>query len=442
MEQKKNKKHVLLVSVGGSAEPVIYSINSQKPAYVIYFTSRDSRKTVRHGVEPELDYRLLDHEIIETENEEDLQVSVRVLLRRLPQLLAKWDLDYSVLQGDYTGGTKTMSAALVLCLSRFGCPFSYIGGTARDKDNLGVVINGREQMLYRKNPWDVLAVNDLQEIRLLFNRCSYREVENLAQKTAVRVEESQPFFTGLQHVSAGLYKWDNFDYKRAGGLLQRGIGELRPFIQGHSSVELKVFLQQLVVCQQRLDTLLRDTLLFKPNPSKKEQQQLLANINVDGQTFIADLLANATRRGEIEYKYDDAVARLYSVIEKIAKIRLKTVYELDNSDLDLSKVPESLHSGLRDYSLNAFTGKIQIPLGRSYALLASLDDPLGNAYLESAAELEKVLGIRNMSLLAHGFAPVSSETYAKMLLIALQFAGIKRENLPSFPLLPAGIDLL
>ena len=148
------------------------------------------------------------------------------------------------------------------------------------------------------------------------------------------------------------------------------------------------------------------------------------------------------RRAEIEYKYDDAVARLYSAIEKIAKVHLLAVYGLDNSDLDLDKVPASLHAGLRDHYLNHLTGKVQIPLGRSYALLASLDDPLGRAYLESAVDLDKVLGVRNMSLLAHGFAPVNSETYAKMLLIALQFAGIEQTALPTFPLLPAGINLL
>ena len=434
------KKIVLLVSVGGSGAPVIYSINSQKPDYIIYFTSRDSRKIVRHNIEPQLDYRPVDHDIIVTDDEQDLLVSVQALMQQLPQLLANWNLDYSALQGDYTGGTKTMSAALVLSLARAGCPYSYIGGSARDKENLGVVIDGREQMLYRKNPWDVLAVNDLQEIRLLFNRCSYREVENLAEKTAERVDESQSFFTGLQYISAGLYRWDNFDYSGARNLLNRGLNQIDPFIQGHSSAELKTFFQHLIACRDRLEMILRDTLLFKSNPAKKEIEQL--STAIDGQAFIVDLLANAVRRAEIEYKYDDAVARLYSVIEKIAKVRLKTAYGLDNSDLDLDKLPEDLQPGLRANDLTSITGKIQIPLGRSYTLLASLKDPLGYAYLESASELEKILGVRNMSLLAHGFEPVSAETYTKMLQITLKFTGMEYSNLPTFPHLPTGIDLL
>lgn len=433
------KKSVLLISVGGSSAPVVYSLNHQKPDYIIYFTSRDSRKIVRQEIEPQLDYRPLDHDMIVTDDEQDLLISVQVLLYRLPQLLAQWNLDYSAVQGDYTGGTKTMSAALVLGLSKTGCPFSYIGGSARDKENLGVVIDGREQMLYRKNPWEALAVEALYDIRLLFNRCRYRAVEDLAQRTAEQVEGSRVFFQGLQHVSAGLYKWDNFDYKRALNDLDRGLSLLSPFIQGHPDVALKDFFAQLTAGREQLRAVLDDTLLFKANPSKKERG--LATTG-DGRAFIFDLLANAVRRAEIEYKYDDAVARLYSVIEKIAKVHLLTVYGLDNSDLCLDKIPESLHSGLRDHYLNHFTGKVQIPLGRSYALLASLNDPLGHAYRESAVELEKVLGVRNMSLLAHGFAPVNSETYAKMLRIALQFAGIEQVALPTFPLLPAGINLL
>ena len=435
----KINKTVMLVSVGGSGAPVVYSLNSQQPDYIIYFTSRDSRKIVRQEIEPLLEYQPLDHDMIVTDDEQDLLVSVRVLMQRLPQLLADWHLDFSVLQGDYTGGTKTMSAALVLSLAKAGCPYSYIGGSARDKENLGVVIDGREQMLYRKNPWDVLAIDDLQEIRLLFNRCSYRGVENLAEKTAARVEESRSFFAGLQYISAGFYRWDNFDYSGADAQLKRGISLLSPFVQGHPDAALKTFFQQLTACQERLGRVLRDTLLFKSNPSKKEQQQL--STAIDGQAFIADLLANAARRAEIEHKYDDAVARLYSVIEKIAKVRLKTAYGLDNSDLDLEKLPESLHEGLRSHYFTHHNGKIQIPLGRSYSLLASLDDPLGDAYLGSATELEKVLGVRNMSLLAHGFDPVNGETYSKMFQIALSFAGIERCDLPAFPLLPDSIEL-
>jgi len=434
------KRTVLLISVGGTGAPVIYSLNNQQPDYIIYFTSRDSRRVVRQEVEPALEFRPVDHDMIVTDDEQNLLASVRILLQQLPRLLANWNLDYSTLQGDYTGGTKTMSAALVLCLAKKGCPYSYIGGTSRDKDNLGVVIDGKEQMLYRKNPWDELAIEDLHEIRLMFNRCRFRVVEEMSQQTAERVVENRAFFVGLQYVAAGFYKWDNFDYKGALSQLKRGLNTLSPFIQGHSDRELKRFVQQLATEQERLEQILRDMLLFKPQPSKKDQQLLGGNI--DGQAFVVDLLANAVRRAEIEYKYDDAVARLYSVIEKIAKVRLLTVYDLDNSDLDLDKVPEALHQELREHYFSGFVGKIQIPLGRSYALLKSFDDPLGVAYQESIEDLEKVLGIRNMSLLAHGFEPVTEETYTKLLQIALKFTRIDNSDLPAFPQLPHGIEFL
>ena len=117
-------------------------------------------------------------------------------------------------------------------------------------------------------------------------------------------------------------------------------------------------------------------------------------------------------------------------------------YDLDNSDLDLDKLPQHLHQSLRDNYFTHFNGKIQIPLGRSYGLLKSLEDPLGDAYMESATELEKVLSVRNMSLLAHGFDPVTAETYDKMLQVALKFTAIDYAHLPTFPQLPDGVELI
>lgn len=83
--------------------------------------------------------------------------------------------------------------------------------------------------------------------------------------------------------------------------------------------------------------------------------------------------------------------------------------------------------------MNEREGKIQAPLHKSYQLLELLDDPLGHAYASAATELGKVLTIRNMSLLAHGYEPVKQETYTKMLAIALSFIGITKDELPVFP---------
>lgn len=423
-------KQVLLVSVGGSSQPVIHSLNSQQPDYVIYFASRTSRAVIRQEIEPALRFSPEDHDIIVTPDEQNLVISVSALMNKLPQLLGDWGLDYDSVVGDYTGGTKTMSSALVLALSGKKCRYSYVGGTARDKEGLGVVIDGREQMLHLENPWDILAIEALRDIRLLFNRCRFRVVQELAERTADRVEINQSFFQALQYIAEGFYYWDTFQYKTAFASLRRGSGVLRPFVDGHPSEELKLFSLQVADGLKQLENIQKDAALFKSNPSRKD---LDPGQNADGHAIIIDLMANAVRRADIEFKYDDAVARLYSAIEKIAKTRLQIVHHLDNSDLDLGKLPKELSRQFEAENIVQSESKIQLPLHRSFSLLADLHDPTGLAYLDKEEDLRKILSIRNGSLLAHGFDPVSKETYSKLLFIALDFAKLSKEDLPQFP---------
>jgi hypothetical protein len=47
--------------------------------------------------------------------------------------------------------------------------------------------------------------------------------------------------------------------------------------------------------------------------------------------------------------------------------------------------------------------------------------------------LEKLLGIRNMSLLAHGFAAVKKDTFDKMFALTLDLFGLGEKELPTFP---------
>ena len=78
-------------------------------------------------------------------------------------------------------------------------------------------------------------------------------------------------------------------------------------------------------------------------------------------------------------------------------------------------------------------GLVQIPLLKSYRLLAELGDELGGRYLEQAEELGQIMQIRNMSLLAHGFEAIKEDTYQKLKKIALHFAGVEDAELPEFP---------
>ncbi len=422
-------KTTLLLSVGGSPQPIIHSIEQHKPQKLIYFCSRDSRQQIRAAIEPNLKHRAADAEIITTPDEQSLLASVQVLVRELPRSLANLGSDFSELQADFTGGTKAMSAAVVLALADRGCNFSYVGGVSRDKQGLGTVIDGRELMLHCDNPWDALGREPLKLFALHFNRCRFGSAQLVAETAARRSERLRPLFSTLKTLAEAYGRWDNFEHGQAGNLLSRCIQPLQtlPYLEEGAALS-SLFASRLQKDIARLEAI-------KNAMSQFEEKKDTAH---DGRALLEDLLANAIRRAEREHKYDDAVSRLYSVVEKAAKIRLKLRHGIDNSAVDREQVPADVRDAILDGQVTDDKGRYRLPLYRSYALLAALGDPLGEHYRREENNLRKVLDIRNHSLLAHGFRPIREETYRKLLAIALTFCDLEADQVPDFPELPEG----
>jgi CRISPR-associated protein (TIGR02710 family) len=122
-----------------------------------------------------------------------------------------------------------------------------------------------------------------------------------------------------------------------------------------------------------------------------------------------DLLLNAERRSQ-RGRYDDGVGRLYRALELLAQVRLKLAYGLKTENIDRSKLPEKVAQRYAKVE-----GKLQMPLHRSYELLTELDnDSLGNSYQSQEKDLQNILQIRNKSLFAHGFSPISAGLFAEV----------------------------
>ncbi len=58
-------------------------------------------------------------------------------------------------------------------------------------------------------------------------------------------------------------------------------------------------------------------------------------------------------------------------------------------------------------------GKVALALVQAYELLADLHHPAGAVYAQHADRLKNVLAMRNHSLMAHGFTPVSQADFEK-----------------------------
>jgi hypothetical protein len=175
------------VSVGSSTAPVLHVLRQHRPAHVWYFCSAGSRAKADE-IQRQLDWHP-QARFIEVGRFEELGPCYRELRRVLPKVLAETKVAPGEVLVDYTGGTKTISAALVLAASELFDQFSYVGGEQREKGGLGIVVDGKERVHYQGNPWSDLSCcqpDPSGEIRLSLGEC-FRALAALGHERAREV---------------------------------------------------------------------------------------------------------------------------------------------------------------------------------------------------------------------------------------------------------------
>ena len=405
----------MIVSLGGTPGPILFSLNKIKPEYICFFVSKETKKILDNEIRPNLRFNPIHYDWIVTPNAESLSESYSQLTEKLPDLLEKWEVDPREVCVDYTGGTKTMSVALALATIEQSCCYSYVGGDERSKDGVGVVVNGRERMWFLNNPWDEIAFKERKEVSILFNKARYTSAVEVLDKCITMVSrEYKPFFSALKEMVIGYDLWDRFQHSEARTHLYKS--------------------------REVLTALSSEKQDLKPIVNNLEQNILFLETTLSGGKpsihYFHDLLANAKRRAELENKFDDGVARLYRAIEVLAQVALSKRYGIDTANVKESSIPESLRGEyLHKYRAGQGT-KIRIPLSPAYRLLKELGSELGESFFKRyEKEIRPILDIRNSSILAHGFRPVVKETFCKLLDTIMQFSKTKEDDLPRFPFL-------
>ncbi len=405
----------LLISVGGSPSPIIKSINRFKPQYIIFFASKGSESMISQ-IRRNITYDYKADDKIVVNDGEDLTASYSVLREKLPEILKRWRIKPSQLLVDYTGGTKSMSAAMVLSTIDNCRKYIYIGGKKRTKQGLGIVIEGEERTLILTNPWNRYAVELKKQATFLFNQCHFDICVQVLSKAEKMVDKSEKrYYRMWKEIVEGYAYWDKFMHKVAKNKLYRGKSEMGILVGAQP--ELKRFLRQL-----------------------SKNCKFLSEM--DDKKLFLDLLANAKRRAEVERKYDDAVARLYRALEKLAQMELKNL-GINTSNVKETQIPETIREEfVKKYKTKDKDGKEVIRLGlfADYKLLKELNHPLGDKFFEvrngeekTQKDIEAVLNVRNNSILAHGDVPVKAEHYHRLFQKILEFSNTKESDIPVFP---------
>ena len=408
-------KNAMVFSVGGTDSPIIKSILHYKPAFVYFFTSQQTHQLVntiyKKVRENNFDFQ---YELRITDDPENLLNCYKTALDAVKRVISKgYEKDNIIV--DYTGGTKNMSVALSLVAINYCCKFSYIGG---EREGPTIVIDGKEKVFECDNPWDYLAINEIQSLSILFDKYQFKAAKHINENLIKKINKNKTLFTKIGLIIEAYYQWDLFEYKKALDLFKRAKIEHLDDFNGST---VKKFIHIISKHIAFLNKLSEDA----NKPSK---------------LLVIDIFSNAIRRYE-EGKIDDAMVRLYRIIELIAQDRLLSQYNIDTADVNINNLPDNIPNELKNEFVNKYKSnhseKIRIGQSAAYKLLYYLGDKLGEKYWDNEKKFLPIQQARNNSYLAHGFQAISENTYNKNKEFLLSLNIFSEDEIIRFPSFPS-----
>ena len=400
----KRKEVILFMTVGtgtnlnvneensqNHAQKLYYTINKIRPDKVIFFASDKSKGTVEYIEElfqKDNDEFILDEDyhIVIINAIDDLNTCFEAYESKIWELDYEDDGDYDIIM-DYTSGTKTMSAAMASCGMFYSKDLISVGGDR----STGEVSRGTEIINYQ-NIYKIYDKFALMRTRNNFNANRFRAcIDILNYIVDLNIHKES-----LMHLCKAYYTWDNMDFEDAYEHLR------------------KVNLNQVEFMEVKNDIKFNLKALGNIINSK--------SVNLKNCYILASLINNSIRRSE-EFKYDDAIARLYRSFELIAQIEL-TKYNIKSSDIDVSVLKQNNVSEefIMDLEKTREDGKIRIGLEKDFLLLNELGNDLGKYYVENESKIKNLTRKRNNSILAHGLDSLTQNDFDEFLDIVLNLS--------------------
>jgi CRISPR-associated protein (TIGR02710 family) len=398
----------MVVTVGtgeGVQHGIAESIQNASPDFIVFVASGASRDTIGKVAEVLRESsqnglaQLCENQdaVVEVEDPEELNSCYEACVRAF-RVLKERQFQPKLVVADFTSGTKAMSAGLVMASVLYGCDkISYVGGSKRDSS--GRVVKGSE-VIHVIRPSIVFRDLTLANAAEAFNNYQFRACIELIEGLRKRLPNDILEKANSLETAARFYDaWDRFDHVSARDLAK----------------ELKIFDQQWkvntdknrqVVCQ------IAEQIQTAMESAKSDSNGYFVTLAKSaGDLLMADLLANAKRRGE-ECRYDDAVARLYRAIELAAQVVFARKFGFSTGRVPLEVIQQkSLES---KYASKGDNGFLKLGLRDSYELLSDLNHSLGVQFSALKKDLLGYLNTRNESILAHGLTAVAEEVYEKL----------------------------
>jgi CRISPR-associated protein (TIGR02710 family) len=401
---------ILLLTVGGSHEPILASVRQHQADLVVFFVTGpdpvtgDSKSASRLqiigkglvikasfadtaptlpnipsqlGLAPDV-FRCVE---VPPDDLDRCFAQIRAELTTLQQ-----QFPHARIVADYTGGTKSMTAAMCLAAVAQNVELAVTTGPRGDLLKVRSGMEQTERVSVSSIRFDAV----LGRLHSAWVRHAYAEAISLLLGFAAAdhpgLRAQRDYLLGQARC---LEAWDRFAYSEAWNLIEQFRSRLAHAWGAQWST------------------------LMALNRGQSQTPNAAANTTAgtwaDRLAALNDLWLNAERRAA-NARYDDAVARWYRLIEWVAQSVLEFDHQLHTGHLDASRVPADLLP-----SANA-SGIHQCGLRQAWLILERIDQrglvkPFWAAHNKRLLDL---LQARNGSLLAHGTRPVNAEDWQRL----------------------------
>lgn len=407
-----NQIKYMLLTVGGTAEPIIKSIEKYQPENIYFLASQKTSMTA-HQVYSSLSYKP-SYKLDLIDNENDLIECFEKYNKICLEIKEKINTPSEVVI-DYTGGTKNMTAGLVLASSGKGFTFSYVGGNSRTKDGTGIVISGNEEIYNKVDPFEFFKIETKRKLKEYFNEFKFEQALELSkQLSELGNEQDKSLYAIMTDIITAYMNWDKFKHKDAKDSLNKGIARIEALIPYNK--HLKPFIDN---CKINLEFL----------------NNLMTSIKNDSKVsdlLVLDIFSNSERRYK-ENRYDDSVARIYRTLEMIAQVEFFKEFKFSTSKVPLDKIPEDLQEEYKKY-IDDDSNNLKFGSHATFKVLENIKNKAGIEFMDKNNNFESMLRTRNNSILAHGSNPIDRSTNEKFLEKIKTCFNL--ENYPVFPKLP------
>ncbi|MFN3337881.1 MAG: TIGR02710 family CRISPR-associated CARF protein, partial [Thermomicrobium sp.] len=328
---------ILLLNIGKpsngdiATRPESVALREVQPDYVVFVCSQPA-KTQAAGRDYVDTYAQLaglspdQFELLELPDPDDLAECYQKLVQCLEDLRHRFP--GAELLADYTAGTKSMSAALVLAaLDDEQSPEVKLRLVRGERGQQATVIPGTESSVAVSGIHDLRARRLVSRARDALERFDYAEAHRLLGQALQREISSslRDQLVRVRNLCRAFDAWDRYELDQAAKILQN-------------------YRQNWCQWLGVLEELQGVTSAFAATQHRQPPDQpRLAGLDHRRDPYVAveDLLLNAERRAA-QHRYDDAMARIYRALELLVQLRLWLGHRIDTSNTDLSRLPETL----------------------------------------------------------------------------------------------------